>query len=136
MANSWNGKPYYSFDAMLKERFSTKVYKVALNGGMSCPNRDGTLGNGGCIFCSAGGSGDFAGNSCDSITTQIKIQADRLRENVGQKNLLPIFKHTQTPMLPLTIWKKFLQRHFLIPMLSQFLSAHAPTALETMSLHF
>ena len=134
MANSWNGKPYYSFDAMLKERFSTKVYKVALNGGMSCPNRDGTLGNGGCIFCSAGGSGDFAGNSRDSITTQIKIQADRLREKRGAKKF--IFKRTQTPTLPLTIWKKFLQRHFLIPMLSQFLSAHAPIALETMSLHF
>ena len=72
MANSWNGKPYYSFDAMLKERFSTKVYKVALNGGMSCPNRDGTLGNGGCIFCSAGGSGDFAASRQLSITEQIE----------------------------------------------------------------
>ena len=106
-------KPYYSFDAMLKERFSTKVYKVALNGGMSCPNRDGTLGNGGCIFCSAGGSGDFAGNSRDSITTQIKIQLTALEKNVGQKNLLPIFKRTQTPTLPLTIWKNFYRGTFL-----------------------
>ena len=40
---NWNGKPYYSFDYMLKERFSEKIYKTALNGGMTCPNRDGTL---------------------------------------------------------------------------------------------
>ena len=76
---NWNGKPYYSFDFMLKERFSQKVYKVALNGGMTCPNRDGTLGNRGCIFCSAGGSGDFAGDKRDSITMQIEKQAERLR---------------------------------------------------------
>ena len=78
MANSWNGKPYYSFDAMLKERFSTKVYKVALNGGMSCPNRDGTLGNGGCIFCSAGGSGDFA---CTNVDDAKKLISNKYTGN-------------------------------------------------------
>ena len=57
---NWNGKPYHSLDHMLRERFGEKVYKVTLNGGMSCPNRDGKLGSRGCIFCSAGGSGDFA----------------------------------------------------------------------------
>ena len=47
MITSWNGKPYHSLDYMLKERFGEKVYKVTLNGGMSCPNRDGTIGHGG-----------------------------------------------------------------------------------------
>ena len=56
----WNGKPYHSLDWELKKRFGTKVYKIALDGGMTCPNRDGTLGTRGCIFCSEGGSGDFA----------------------------------------------------------------------------
>ena len=106
MANSWNGKPYYSFDAMLKERFSTKVYKVALNGGMSCPNRDGTLGNGGCIFCSAEGSGDFAGNSRDSITTQIKIQADRLREKRGAKKFIAYFQAYTNTYAPVDYLEK------------------------------
>ena len=69
--NTWDGKPYYSFDYMLKQRFSQKVYKVALNGGMTCPNRDGTLGTGGCIFCSHGGSGDFAEPRHTSVTEQI-----------------------------------------------------------------
>ena len=59
---------------MLRERFGEKVYKVTLNGGMSCPNRDGKLGTRGCIFCSAGGSGDFAADSSLSITEQIDRQ--------------------------------------------------------------
>lgn len=48
----WNEKPYHSLDYMLRERFGEKVYKVTLNGGMSCPNRDGKIGTRGCIFCS------------------------------------------------------------------------------------
>lgn len=57
---NWNGKPYHSLDFELKSRFGQKVYKIALDGRMTCPNRDGTLGTRGCIFCSEGGSGDFA----------------------------------------------------------------------------
>lgn len=74
MITSWNGKPYHSLDYMLKERFGEKVYKVTLNGGMSCPNRDGTIGHGGCIFCSEGGSGDFAASAALSIHEQIDCQ--------------------------------------------------------------
>ena len=51
---------YYSLNRYLRETFGEKVYKLALDGGMTCPNRDGTISTGGCIFCSAGGSGDFA----------------------------------------------------------------------------
>lgn len=56
----------------LRERFGQKVYKLALDGGFTCPNRDGTLGSKGCIFCSAGGSGDFAEDRNLSITQQIE----------------------------------------------------------------
>lgn len=65
-------KHYYSLNDYLIKKFGKKVYKIALNGNMSCPNRDGSLGHGGCIFCSAGGSGDFAGNPSESITQQIE----------------------------------------------------------------
>lgn len=58
--DSWHGKPYYSLDAYCKNTFHHKCYKIALNAHMTCPNRDGTLGTQGCIFCSSGGSGDFA----------------------------------------------------------------------------
>ncbi len=70
----WLEKPYHSLDYMLRTRFGEKVYKVTLNGGMSCPNRDGKLGTRGCIFCSAGGSGDFAADAAQSILMQIEEQ--------------------------------------------------------------
>lgn len=56
----WRGKPYHSLNAYLLERFGEKIHKIALNGGFTCPNRDGALDTRGCIFCSAEGSGDFA----------------------------------------------------------------------------
>lgn len=56
----WLGKPYYSLDAYCKNTFRHKCYKIALDAHMTCPNRDGTLDTRGCIFCSRGGSGDFA----------------------------------------------------------------------------
>ncbi|MCH5276004.1 MAG: TIGR01212 family radical SAM protein [Lachnospiraceae bacterium] len=62
MHTDWYGKPYYSLDAYCKNTYGEKYYKIALDGGFSCPNRDGRAGRGGCIFCSAGGSGDFAVN--------------------------------------------------------------------------
>lgn len=67
----WLDKPYYSLDAYCKEHFGHKCYKIALDGGMTCPNRDGTLGTRGCIFCSAGGSGDFAATG-STISEQLK----------------------------------------------------------------
>lgn len=63
---------YYSLDKYLKTTFGTKVYKLSLNGGMTCPNRDGTLGQRGCIFCSAGGSGEFAAPFDPDVNAQIE----------------------------------------------------------------
>lgn len=59
-SGAWYGKPYYSLDAYLKNTYGEKIYKIAIDAGLTCPNRDGTAGVGGCIFCSQGGSGDFA----------------------------------------------------------------------------
>ena len=68
----WGEKRYHSLDYELKQMFKEKVYKIALNGGMTCPNRDGHVGTGGCIFCSSQGSGDFAGSARLSIAEQIR----------------------------------------------------------------
>lgn len=70
----WGDKPYYSLNHYLKEKYGQRIYKLSLNGGMSCPNRDGTLATGGCIFCSQGGSGDFAADARLTITEQIESQ--------------------------------------------------------------
>ena len=77
----WYGKPYYSLDAWCKNTFSRKCYKIALNAHMTCPNRDGTLDTRGCIFCSAGGSGDFAVDIAGkSVETQLAEGLSRLRD--------------------------------------------------------
>ena len=79
LPSEWLGKPYYSLDAYLKKEFGEKVYKLSLDGGMTCPNRDGTCGTRGCIFCSEGGSGDFAGDRRLSITEQMQTQKAMLQ---------------------------------------------------------
>ena len=65
----------------LRERFETKVYKLALSADVTCPNRDGTLGTGGCIFCSEGGSGEFAAGK----TLTVSEQLEEARKRVGDK---------------------------------------------------
>ena len=76
----WHGKPYYSLSQYLQEHFGEKIYKIALDGGFTCPNRDGTLGNRGCIFCSAGGSGDFSGAR---LSKPYRTQLDEVRPPEG-----------------------------------------------------
>ncbi len=88
----WNDKPYHSLDYRLREQFHEKVYKLALNGGMTCPNRDGAKGSRGCIFCSSGGSGEFAGDGALSITEQIKEQKARIQQKFPAKKYIAYFQ--------------------------------------------
>ena len=67
-----DNKPYRSLNEYYREIFGRKTAKISLDGGFTCPNRDGTCGERGCLFCSAGGSGDFAENAALSITEQIE----------------------------------------------------------------
>ena len=66
----WNGKRYHSLNYFLRNKFNEKVFKISLDGGFSCPNRDGTISSGGCLFCSESGSGDYAGSRTLSIGKQ------------------------------------------------------------------
>ncbi len=70
---------YYSLNQYVQDTYGEKLYRLSLNGGMSCPNRDGTLGTGGCIFCSEGGSGDFASDGMFSISEQIAHAKTRVQ---------------------------------------------------------
>lgn len=65
-----DNKRYHTFNYHLKNKYGCKIAKVSLNAGFTCPNRDGTKGYGGCIFCSSAGSGDFAGSIHDSLEQQ------------------------------------------------------------------
>lgn len=93
----WGDKRYYSLDYYIKETFGEKLYKLSLDGGMTCPNRDGTLERRGCIFCSAGGSGDFAGDRTLSVTEQLE-QAKQLvqRKHTGSSYIAYFQAYTNT----------------------------------------
>lgn len=94
----WGEKPYHSLDYEMKQRFGEKVYKISLESGLSCPNRDGTIGYGGCIFCSGSGSGDFASPLCSSVTEQIDrgIRGLSSRKHVGHKFIAYFQSFTNT----------------------------------------
>lgn len=87
-----DGERYRSLNLYLKKLFGEKVYKVTLNGGMTCPNRDGHIGTGGCIFCSAMGSGDFAGNASLSITEQLREGKDAIRKKRPVRRFIAYFQ--------------------------------------------
>lgn len=77
MENSWH---YHSFNEEMQRRFGGKVYKLSLSSGCSCPNRDGSIGRGGCIFCSAGGSGEFAAPAALPLAAQLAAAKALVRE--------------------------------------------------------
>lgn len=94
----WGEKPYHSLDYECKKRFGEKVYKLSLETGLTCPNRDGTLGSRGCIFCSGSGSGDFAAKRQETITKQIDegISGLSSRKQVGKKFIAYFQSFTNT----------------------------------------
>lgn len=97
MTMRWDEKRYYSLDYYLKQTYGEKLYKIALDGGMTCPNRDGTLGVRGCIFCSAEGSGDFAGDRRTYITEQIEAgKAQSIRKHSGSSYIAYFQAYTNT----------------------------------------
>ena len=92
---------YYTFNQAMRERFGCKVYKLALDGGMTCPNRDGTLDTRGCIFCGADGAGTFAAVRCKEITQQLeeakKRVAAKLNGEVKYVAYFQSFTNTYAP---------------------------------------
>ena len=82
--NDWLGKPYYTLNAYFKNTYGQKIYKIAVDAGLSCPNRDGTLGSRGCIFCSQGGSGDFA-VGVSYINNKSDMDNGKLNNDYGSK---------------------------------------------------
>lgn len=89
----WNDKRYNSLNFELKKVFGEKVAKLSLNGGFTCPNRDGTIGSRGCLFCSDEGSGEFAGPKELSITEQIDQQKEMLSRKWKTKKFIAYFQN-------------------------------------------
>ena len=88
---------YYSFNQAMLDRFGCKVYKLSLNAGLGCPNRDGTVGRRGCTFCSALGSGDFAPPADLPISRQLEEARARVAaKNPGGKYIAYFQSYTNT----------------------------------------
>ena len=92
---------YYSYSRFIKEDFGEKLYKICIDGGFTCPNRDGTLATGGCIFCSEGGSGEFTENASLSVSEQIhlgKSQTSRKYQGEHYIAYFQAFTNTYAPV--------------------------------------
>ena len=106
---------YYSLNQYLKDTFGCKVYKIALNGGFTCPNRDGKLDTRGCIFCSEGGSGDFAESPDLSITEQIETGKRRVSDKIKDGKYIAYFQAYTNTYGPLEKMRKLFTEAILHP---------------------
>lgn len=94
-------KRYYTFNEHLRQEFGEKIYKVSLDAGFTCPNRDGTLGRNGCIYCSERGSGDFAGKQELSIHEQFLEVAARMKKKWPEAKYIAYFQAYTNTYAPL-----------------------------------
>ena len=97
---------YLSFNKYLKDKFGQKVYKISLDGGFTCPNRDGKTGTRGCIFCSKGGSGDFAESREMSITEQIESGKKRVEKKIKSGKFIAYFQAFTNTYAPVEILRQ------------------------------
>ena len=92
-----SNKRYHTLDYFYKNKFNSKVFKVSLNAGFSCPNIDGTVGYGGCIYCSSSGSGDYAGNPNDNLVKQFNTVKEIIHKKWPEAKYIGYFQaHTNT----------------------------------------
>lgn len=99
-----DNKRYHTWNYHLREHFGHKVFKVALDGGFDCPNRDGTVAHGGCTFCSASGSGDFAGSRVEPLDVQFKKISERMHNKWKDGKYMAYFQaftNTHAPVAEL-----------------------------------
>lgn len=94
---------YNSLNDYLRNKFGKKVYKISIDGGFTCPNRDGKISTGGCIFCSAKGSGDFATSKSLSITQQIEQGKERVRSKTKDNSFIAYFQAFTNTYAPIDV---------------------------------
>lgn len=101
-----DGKRYYTWNRHLRNEFGFKVFKVALDAGFDCPNRDGTVAFGGCTFCSVAGSGDFAGNRVDPIHIQFETVKEKMHKKWKDGKAMAYFQAYTNTHAPLPVLKE------------------------------
>lgn len=106
MQKDWNGKRFHNLNYFLRNKFGEKVFKISLDGGFSCPNRDGTISKGGCLFCSERGSGDFAGDRDFSISRQFNDIKTMMSKKWKSGKYIAYFQAYTNTYAPIDILKQ------------------------------
>ena len=107
MKTDWNGKRYNTLNGFLREKFNgEKTYKISLDGGFTCPNRDGKVARGGCTFCSARGSGDFAGDRVLPITKQFRDVKDMMQKKWKDGKYIAYFQAYTNTYAPVEVLRE------------------------------
>ncbi|ATD53809.1 TIGR01212 family radical SAM protein [Clostridium chauvoei] len=106
MMKEWNGKRYHSLNYYLRNKFGEKVYKISLDGGFTCPNRDGRVAKGGCTFCSASGSGDYAGSRALSISKQFEDRKEMMEKKWKDGKYIAYFQAYTNTYAPVDVLRQ------------------------------
>lgn len=101
-----SNKRYYTLDHFYKQKFNSKVFKVSLNAGFTCPNKDGSVGTGGCIYCSKLGSGDYAGDVNKSLVSQFNEIKDVMLKKWPNAKYIGYFQANTNTYAPVNILKE------------------------------
>ena len=97
---------YKTLNEHYQECFGCKVYKLSIDAGFTCPNRDGTVGVGGCIFCSSDGGGEFAEKACGSIAQQLENAKNRVEKKCKSGKYIAYFQSFTNTYAPVEILRK------------------------------
>ena len=125
---------YYSFNEYLKNTFNQKIYKISLNAGFTCPNRDGKIDTRGCIFCSKGGSGDFAESPNLSITEQIEQGKKRVEKKIKNGKYIAYFQAFTNTYAPAHILREKYFEAVIVPPQNGLPAAQNPDHIDSVSL--
>lgn len=101
-----SNKRYYTLDYFYKHKFNSKVFKVSLNAGFTCPNKDGSVGTGGCIYCSKSGSGEYAGDVKKDLVTQFNEVRDMMLKKWPNAKYIGYFQANTNTYAPLNVLKE------------------------------
>lgn len=102
----WGEKRFYSLDYFYRRKFGSKVARVAVDGGFTCPNRDGTVSYGGCVFCGTAGAGDFCAEKSLPILQQINIQKSILQNKWKELKIIPYFQSFTNTYAPVDVLRR------------------------------
>ena len=131
-----SNKRYHTLDYFYKHTFHSKVFKVSLNAGFTCPNIDGTVGTGGCIYCSSLGSGEYAGNQKKALLEQFEdVKSVMLKKWPNSKYIGYFQAHTNT-YAPLSVLKEMYESVLNIPNVIGLAIATRPDAITEDCLNY